>query len=274
MKKLLCTLLLSATISFAGLIDAVALIVNDEPITLYDIDKRMVQGNLSKKDAVSSLIDEVLYKQLIEQNNISVDVFDMNNYLEKVAASNGMDLYTFKSVIKQKYKDYSKFEDETRSRIEREKLIRKLVRGNLKIATDEDLRIYYDNNEQNFTTFKSVDVIQYGSKNKAALIAVLKNPMAAVEGVSQERVTLAQDKLNPQLRYLLNDTKEGVYTPIFTANQEYVTLFISKKNGVEKIPFETVKEKIFSIVMQKREKSFLKDYFEKQKLTADIKVLR
>lgn len=274
MKKLLCTLLLSTTISFAGLVDAVALVVNDEPITLYDIDMRMVEADISKKDAVSSLIDEILYDQLIQKNNISVDVFDINNYLEKVAASNGMDLYTFKSVIKQKYKDYSKFEAETKNRIEREKLIKKIVRGNLKIATDEDLRIYYENNPQTFRTFESIDVISYSSKNKAALIEVVKNPMAAVDGVSQDRVTLTQDKLDSQLKYLLNDTKEGVYTPIFTANKAYVTLFVSKKNGVETLPFAGVKEKIFSIVMQQREKSFLKDYFEKQKLTADIKVLR
>ncbi len=49
MKKLLGILLLSTTISFAGLVDAVALVVNDEPITLYDIDKRMVESKVSKK---------------------------------------------------------------------------------------------------------------------------------------------------------------------------------------------------------------------------------
>lgn len=114
MKKLLGILLLSTTISFAGLVDAVALVVNDEPITLYDIDKRMVESKVSKKEAVSSLIDEALYEQLLQEKNINVDIFDVNNYLEKIAASNGMDLYTFKSVVKQKYKNYDAYEDEIR----------------------------------------------------------------------------------------------------------------------------------------------------------------
>lgn len=41
MRKTLFTLILSSTIAFAssGLIDAIALVVNDTPITLYDIEK-------------------------------------------------------------------------------------------------------------------------------------------------------------------------------------------------------------------------------------------
>ena len=45
--------------------------------------------------------------------------------------------------------------------------------------------------------------------------------------------------------------------------------------GSEKIAlFETVKAKIFNDMMSLREKKYLKDYFEKQKLTADIKIVR
>ncbi|AXH08501.1 peptidylprolyl isomerase [Malaciobacter halophilus] len=274
MKKLLGTLLLSTTISFAGLVDAVALVVNDEPITLFDIDKRMVQAKVSKKEAVSSLIDEVLYEQLIKDKNINVDVFDINNYLEKIAASNGMDLYTFKSIIKQKYKNYEAYEEEIKRRIQREKLIGKLVRGNLKIATEEDLKIYYENNKNQFTTAKTIDVIQYASRNKAALIAVQKNPMAVSNEVSQSNISLEQEKLNSQMRYLLNDTKVNQFTPVIAADNQYVTLLVREKKGVNTLAFEEVKNKIFTVLMQKREQNFLKEYFEKLKLTANIKVVR
>ncbi len=40
MKKLLFTLLISVSISYAGIVDAIALVVNDDPITLYDIEKK------------------------------------------------------------------------------------------------------------------------------------------------------------------------------------------------------------------------------------------
>ncbi|MFV0563311.1 peptidyl-prolyl cis-trans isomerase [Malaciobacter mytili] len=273
MKKLLGTLLLSSTLSFAAIIDAVALIVNNEPITLYDIDKRMVQSNMNKKEAVSSLIDEVLYKQLIEEKNIKVDIFDINNYLEKVAAQNGMDLYTFKSVVKQKYKDYEAYEEETKRRIEREKLISTLVRGNLAIANEEDLKIYYENNQNQFSTAKEIEVVQYASKDRGALVSVMNNPMATKD-VEQSTIVLEQNQLNSQLRYLLNDTNINQFTPIFAANSKYVTLLVKEKKGVETIAFDEVKNKIFSVIMQKREADFLREYFEKIKLTADIKVVR
>lgn len=61
MKKLLFAFLLSASVASAGLVDAIALVVNDDPITLYDIEKRKYEKNLSKEDAVSQLVDEALF---------------------------------------------------------------------------------------------------------------------------------------------------------------------------------------------------------------------
>lgn len=185
-----------------------------------------------------------------------------------------MDLYTFKSIIKQKYKNYEAYEEEIKRRIQREKLIGKLVRGNLKIATEEDLKIYYENNKNQFTTAKTIDVIQYASRNKAALIAVQKNPMAVSNEVSQSNISLEQEKLNSQMRYLLNDTKVNQFTPVIAADNQYVTLLVREKKGVNTLAFEEVKNKIFTVLMQKREQNFLKEYFEKLKLTANIKVVR
>jgi hypothetical protein len=61
---------------------------------------------------------------------------------------------------------------------------------------------------------------------------------------------------------------------IFTANKQFVSLFVTRKEGTTSLDFETVKAKIFNDIMTTREKKYLKDYFEKQKLTADIKIVR
>jgi hypothetical protein len=47
-----------------------------------------------------------------------------------------------------------------------------------------------------------------------------------------------------------------------------------KKTGQNVLNFETVKSKIFNQIMETREKKFLKEYFEKEKLTADVKIVR
>jgi hypothetical protein len=76
------------------------------------------------------------------------------------------------------------------------------------------------------------------------------------------------------MQYLLNETKVNSFTPIFTANKQFVSLFLVKKNGSTALSFESVKARIFNDIMSTREKKYLKDYFEKQKLTADIKIVR
>ena len=274
MRKILISLLLFLSVLNAGLVDAIAIIVNNEPITLYDIDEKMVDLNIKKEQAVGILIEEKLYNQEVKKYNIAADIFDVNNYLEKVAASNGMDLLTFKSILKQQYKDYDKFVDETKKRIIHEKLIRKIVRGNLKFAKEEDLKIYYDNNFDKFNIASKVDVTQYSSKSKKELLSIKSNPLLMLPGVKQQNLTLERKNLNSQIRFVLNDTKEGSFTPIFTANKEFVMFYIIKKKEITTLKYEDVKDKILNVVMKEREAKYLKEYFEKLKITADIKILR
>jgi hypothetical protein len=274
MHKLLLSLVISSGISFAAMVNGIAIIVNDEPITLYDIDKTMSVNKVGKNEAVSYLIDKILYDQLVQENNISADVFEINDYIEKLANSNGMDVYTFKSVVKQKYPDYSVFEDEAKNAVIRQKLVQKIVKGQLAIATQEDMELHYEKNKDQYLAANTYQVIQYNSKNKASLINALKNPMIIPEDVQRDSTTLETQKLPAQMQFLLNETKENSFTPIFTANKQFVALFVQKKQGSTALGFESVKAKIFNEIMSTREKKYLKDHFEKQKLTADIKIVR
>ena len=274
MYKLFLSLLVSSGISFAAMVNGIAIIVNDEPITLYDIDKTMSVNNISKNEAVSYLIDKILYDQLVQENNITADVFDINDYTEKLASSNGMDVYTFKSVVKQKYPDYEVFENEAKNAVIRQKLVQKIVKGQLTIATEEDMKLYYEKNKNQFLAASNYEVVQYASKDKAALISTIKNPLVISTEVTREPITLTIDKLQGQMQYLLNETKENTFTPIFTANKQYMAFFIVKKQGSAPLSYESVKAKIFNDIMSTREKKYLKDHFEKQKLTADIKIVR
>ena len=142
MNKLFLSLIISSSLSFAGMINGIALTVNDEPITLYDIEKTMQVNKVGKNEAVGYLVDKILYDQLVQENNITADIFDVNDYIEKLANANGMDLYTFKSIIKQKYPDYSVFENEAKNIVIRQKLVQKIVKGQLTVATQEDMELH------------------------------------------------------------------------------------------------------------------------------------
>ena len=51
----------------AGLLNAIAVVVNGIAITMYDIDKTANANNLSQKQAIKKLIDDILYKQELEK---------------------------------------------------------------------------------------------------------------------------------------------------------------------------------------------------------------
>lgn len=274
MRKLFILLLLFVSFSYAGLVNAVAVKVNDSIITLYDIDKRVEEKSITKNLALEQLVDERLLEQELKKQNITVDIFDINDYLEKVAASNGMDLYTFKSVVKQKYPDEKKFEAQIKDKILREKLTSKLVSGNLKIASEDDILRYYENNKTIFKNSKSFKIVQYVSKNKSSLLAIAKSPMTIRNDVQRETKELENEKIGPELKFILSETKEGSFTTIFTSNKQFVMLFLTKKIGTYELKLEEVKDKIFGNIMQDREKKFLKEHFKKTKVTANIEIIR
>ena len=274
MYKLFLALLVSSGILFADTENGLALTVNDEPITIYDINKTMADNKLSKNEAVGLLVDKALYEQAVKENNISADIFDINDYIEKLASANGMDLYSFKSVVKQKYGNYELFENEAKDAVIRQKLIQKIVKGQLAVATQEDMELYYEKNKEKYSSSKFYEVTQYTSKNKASLIAALNNPMVIAADVERTQIKLSADNLQPQMQFMLNETKTNSFSPIFTANKQFISLFVVRKEGTTTLGFETVKAKIFNDIMTSREKKYLKDYFEKEKLTADIKIVR
>jgi len=259
---------------YAGLINAIAILVNNEPITLYDIDLKMQKEYISKKEAIDKLIEEILYKQELRKNNIEVDIFDVDNYIKRLASLNGLTPYEFKNAISAR-QDYEEFEKELKRRILHEKLVRKISAGKIKLATDEDLKIYYQNHINEFKIPKSVEVTLYMSKKRFALEKIKQNPLISQQDVIVKNLTINLDeKISNEVKFILINTKEKSFSPIFIENKAYNMFYIIDKKGIKTIPFKEVKNKIFQIVMKQREDEFLKDYFIKLRLKADIKFLK
>ena len=273
MKKYIFSLIFTFTFLEAGLVNGIALIVNDTPITLYDIDKKMQGDNLSKQQAVDIIIDDTLYKQELKKNNISVDIFDVDNYIDKLAKQNKMSTLDFKALVRQQ-QNYELFKAQIEIQLKHQKLIKKIASGKLIIANDEDMKRFYNNNKAQYTIADTIDVIAYVSKNKALLNELKKNPMLNSKDVEVEQITFKQAELNPQVKYILNTTKEKTFSAIFAQNKNYNMFFISNKKDEKTMSFEEVKNGVFQQIMKDREDTYLKEYFETLKITAEIEVLR
>ncbi|MEA3289661.1 MAG: peptidyl-prolyl cis-trans isomerase [Campylobacterota bacterium] len=273
MFKYLFSVLLTSAVLNAGLINGIAIVVNDEAITHYDIDKKVQDEGLSKNRAVSSLIDDILYDQEIKKNNITADIFEVENQIERIAASNGMDIIQFKEVVKQQ-QDYEAFKRKIKKQLLHQKLVKKVSAGKLKYATDEDIKIFYENNIEQFKIADTIDVIAYVAKRKDLLQQLKTNPMTNNNEIMIQNITFKQQEMNPQVRYVVNNTAVKAYSSIFSQNGNFNMFFVKSKNGIKEITLNDVKESVFSQIMRLREESFLKEYFETLKITADIEVLK
>lgn len=273
MKKYLISFLFSLSLANAGLVNGVSVVVNDEPITLYDIDTVMQEQGLSRNDAVKSLIDKVIYEQQLKKENITVDIFDIDNYIAKLAAQNKMSTLEFKAIVKQQ-QDYEKFTQDIKQRLLHQKLVTKVARGNIKIATDDDIKIYYENNKQLFTIADEIDVVAYVSKNRDLLLQAMDNPMLKDAMLASQDITFKQAEVNPKVKYILNNTGVNHFSNIFAQSGNYNMFLVKNKRGIKTLALEDVKEQIFQNIMQQREQDFLDQYFETQKITAEVKVYR
>jgi len=273
MKKYILSLLVTTTLSYAGLVNAIALVINDMPITLYDIDVKMQNNNITKQEAVERLIDETLYNQELKNKNITVDIFDIDNHIKKLADQNNMNTLDFKSLVRQQ-QNYDLFTQQIKQKLLHQKLIAKIARGKIKLASEEDMKMYFENNKDQYKLADTIDVIAYISKDKKLLNELKTNPMMQNNKIMMQSITLKQSELTPQVKYILNSTNTKEFSVIFAQNKNYNMFFVIDKKDIKISLYNNVKDQIFSTLMKKREQNYLKEYFETLKITANIQILK
>ena len=277
MKNLLkafILLMFTATLSYAGLVNAISVIINNEPITLYEIYKYAQKYNISTKKSLDILIRQKLEDAQIKRLNIKVSDFEIENYIKKLATKNGISEFKFFEMLKSKNIDEDTYKKDLRKKLQEEKLYRKIFsKKNIKIDV-KDLKNYYKANKNQFVMAKKFLTVAYESPSKQALEKIRKNPMLSIPSVKAKQVQLQSGKMNQNLENLLNQTKSGDFTPALKMGDRYTMFYVKEKDGVTTLSFDKVKEYIYSKLSSQKEKSAIDDYFQKLKSTADVKVLR
>jgi len=268
MKKLLIFVL--ALVLRAEIIDKVIASVNNEPITSYEIAKVSKELKLPPNQALNYLIDQKIINDEIKRQGISVDEYDIENAMENIAKQNGMSLYEFKNVLKQKG-ELERFKEAIKNRLLKEKLFAKIVNSNLKI-TPEDVKNYYETHKDEFKTFKTIQVTQYEANNPEVLKNLKNNPILNLPNVSMKIRVYSINEVPKNVLFLFRNTKVGHFTPVINEGGKYVTFYISRKDGETYLPLSEVQDYIINKMAQEKREMILKEYFSKLKNKADIKI--
>jgi parvulin-like peptidyl-prolyl isomerase len=259
---------------FASLINGISVTVENEPITLIDVDDTMTLYKVDKNQALDILIRQKLESIEADKLGISVSDYDAYNSARKVASSEGMTYEQIKAIASKQYGSFDNYIELTKKNILKEQLYRKITSKKITNATDEDMKIYYENNKELFNIASTIEVVEYFSSNPNSLNEAKNSPLFNIDGVQKQTKTYAQDSMNSNQKYILNSLKVGEFSAVIPVQNGYMMSYIKNKGGITSLSFVGVKDKIYSILMNQRQENIVKEYFDRLQLNSEISIIR
>ena len=269
MKKILIASLVVLSLN-AKIVDKIVAVVNNNPITSYDIKTIENQFHINKNQALNMLIDKSLIQNEIEKRGISVDDYEVDDAMRKIAKRNNMSLFEFQNILTQKG-ELKTFKQKLKENLLKQKLFAQIVNSKLKIDP-KDIKSYYENHKNEFSVFQNIQVVKYSSNNPQILKTLSNNPYFNSPNLNVSTKTYSYNELPLDKLYLFKNTKVGQFTPIINEGLNYVRYFISDKNGKVYLPFDKVQNIIAQKIITQKRNEILKEYFDKIKNRADIKI--
>ncbi|WP_291950072.1 hypothetical protein [Campylobacter sp.] len=275
MKKILMSCFFAVNILCAQTIGGIAMIVENEPITIYDINQTMKQLHTNdKQKAIAFLVDDKIQQSEAKNFGIIISDFELNNKLNQIAKSNNTDINGLQAQIEKKGLNFEIFKEKVRKDMQKERLYQSIMQNAKININDEALKNFYENNLDKFSTFSNVDLIVYNSTNPELLQQLLQNPMYKNDQIKSKAISLNASNMDPRLLALLNNTKTGEFTPILNGENTYIIYFIKEKYGKNPIDFNLIKEQVSNAYTINQRELALKNHLDKIRTNAHIEEIR
>ena len=276
MRYLVTLFLLFSALLHAKMVDAVAVVIGDEIITLHDITKEMRISHLSKKQAMDVLIRKKLEKSEIKKRDISVSEDEVYDEIRRLAQANKMSISRFYDVVRESNGlNSQQLKEKIKERLLSQKLYQSIALSKMKEASESEIKEYYELHKSEFVHPSFFDVTIYSAPTQDLLLKKVNNPMFYSAQIKQETQRITYEKLPPALAKLLSDTKEGAFTQVVPDGKGgYMTFYLQKRGAQNEVEFEKVEPLVTNALMNKKRAEILDDYFAKLKDRMDIKILR
>ena len=271
MKKLiLLGLITLLTLSQAKMVDAIAIIVEGEPITTAEIRAVQRQMQVSKEQATDLLIQDRLQKSAMK--DVQIAEADVDTKIATIAAQNNLTIPKMQKVLKEQGTTWNHYRSSIKEAMKKEKFFQENVVSSIPAPSEDELKLFYRNHKNEFTIPASVNLIEYSAPSEKSMKKFLqtKNP----KGVKSRSVTKSTKDLNPALLGSILQTQDGSFTRPFNAGDRYISYKVLSKKGKVNMSFEAAQGAVTAKWRQQQQSKALKDYFEKIKTNADIQVIR
>lgn len=158
-------LLFIPPVAQAEIVDGVAAIVNDDVITLSEVDEagasiyQQIRRRFgeeappeiarARREVLDQLVNQHLMEQVIERYGISASDADVDAAVDDVKVQNGISQAELMEALDREGVSYKDYREEVRKQIQRTKLMRRQVRGVSEMTVD-DAKTFYEKNPSLF----------------------------------------------------------------------------------------------------------------------------
>ena len=160
----------------AETVDKIIAVVNDEPITLYQLDKLMAEKldelkaeektevqkekfATFKQLALKKLVGEALLGQEMEKRGVKVDDKDVERALDNITKRNNLTREQLQAEIKKKGQSFDQYMADLKVQLRKVKFIGEMIAPRVKV-TDADLDAFFAAHSDQFGAYQSVKMAQ------------------------------------------------------------------------------------------------------------------
>lgn len=274
MKKIfLCLGILLLSNTNAKIINQIAALVDDRPITTYEIDQLSTNLRIPKKEAFNMLINQKLFLSQMDKMNLLVSDEEVNDAIEQIMKKNNLTKEKLELALKHDGKTMQGFKEEIKKQIEQEKLLApQLAKLKAKI-TPQNVRKFYDTHPDLFSVFTSVTLTRYHAPSRALLEEVKKNPNRYINGVIVQRGTLSGKQITNSLMYIVSKTPKNGFSPILQSSAGFDMFYINSVSGKRLIDYKIAQKAALGAFIQAQKEQIMKNYAQSLRSDAVIEIL-
>ncbi|MDA3079437.1 MULTISPECIES: peptidylprolyl isomerase [unclassified Campylobacter] len=272
-KKFLLILAFAFVSANAEVVNSVIAVVENEPITNYELAQVKKERRVSDAEALEILINSKVKTAEIKKRGIMVNSYEIDQRIAAIAAQNNMSVEALHAAAAKDGISKAKFREDVKKSLQEEKLYGAFENEIRKSVTPENVRQFYNQNLSLFTTFDSVTLTRFIAKSADRLNAVLKNPNARPSGVHVQKGTLKNSQMDEGLRYIITNVAQGEFSPVIPTANGYETFYVNSKSGVQTADFESVQEKAIEAYVLSKRQQMLKEFNERLRSNANVRII-
>ena len=283
----------------AEIIDRIVAVVNDEVITLSELDEaclplfqQYLQGVTDpieeqkiiqriRKEVLERLIEEKLIAQEVKRVKIKVTDEEVEAFIEDIKLQLGGE-DRLRELLSARGLTLEEYREEVRERIKKMKLVQGSVRARI-VITEEDLRRYY---REHYLSEKNrvyvLAAIITGSEEKIKKAAeelkegtdfsAVARKYSEVPGSGEGLGSFKLEELAPEVRKIVAKMKPGEISSPIRAGRNWQIFKVLEIKEKATVPFEKVREKIYQTLFQKEVDEYFQKWIKELKERAFIKV--